>query len=293
MDVYDEISTDNETVGMDKLHRAVYDALPDVFATGEGKEIAHGCGMSQRTFDRFISEGHFFEKMKHGIFQKTMIGEMAKSAKLAKSPATENAEIAQIAEIAKIAISPNCQTTKFSFFRRPITNRVPTKSATLKNIYDAIRGDYYRKVTDELRAIPTDDKEARRRFKTEKLDFCTFSALMEGGRDEAHVRERSGLLCLDFDHLLSVQETKRFLLADTDLDVALMFVSPSGDGLKVVVPIDLNHTHKDIFDAISNYLSSTYGLITDKSGSDVARACFLCHDVDAYINPKILPDDSN
>jgi hypothetical protein len=284
MDVYDEISTDNETVGMDKLHRAVYDALPDdEFNRSDGKDIALKHGMPVRSFDRFLTDSRFFEKLKRGFFQKILVGNLATTATTAKVATTFLPQLPQLP----------VATQKFSFFRRPITNRVPTKTATLKNIYAAITGDFYKKVTAELRAIPTDDKETRRQFKSGKLDFCTFSALMADGRDEKHVKERTGLICLDFDHLPAVQETKRILLADKELDVALMFISPSGDGLKVVVPIDLNHTHKDNFDAISNYLSTTYGLITDKSGSDVARACYLCHDADAFINPQILPDDSN
>ena len=56
-----------------------------------------------------------------------------------------------------------------------------------------------------------------------------------------------------------------------------------------IVKIDITKaTHQDYFCAISNYLSKTYLLQTDKSGKDISRACFLPHDSSCIINPKFL-----
>ena len=46
--------------------------------------------------------------------------------------------------------------------------------------------------------------------------------------------------------------------------------------------------HPSFFKSVSYYLQNEYGLTTDKSGKDIARACFLPHDPDAYICEKIL-----
>ena len=65
-----------------------------------------------------------------------------------------------------------------------------------------------------------------------------------------------------------------------------MFISPSGDGLKWIIPIDLSlATHAENFQAIANYLKHTYNIGVDKSGRDISRSCFLPHDPEAYINP--------
>ncbi|HAH24353.1 MAG TPA: VirE protein, partial [Prolixibacteraceae bacterium] len=49
----------------------------------------------------------------------------------------------------------------------------------------------------------------------------------------------SGLLTLDFDHVSNLDGLKKTLLSDRYFDTELMFVSPSGDGLKWVISIDL------------------------------------------------------
>jgi hypothetical protein len=59
--------------------------------------------------------------------------------------------------------------------------------------------------------------------------------------------------------------------------------------LKWIVSIDIdNYTHADYFEGIRGYIASMYNLEIDKSGRDVARACFLAHDKNVFINPKYL-----
>jgi len=81
------------------------------------------------------------------------------------------------------------------------------------------------------------------------------------------------------------------LLKDEYFETEMLFVSPSGDGLKWIIPIDITEaTHQNFFQAIANYIREVYQLEVDKSGKDVSRACFLPHDPEAYINPKYLTD---
>ncbi|MFN5784539.1 MAG: BT4734/BF3469 family protein [Flavobacteriia bacterium] len=39
---------------------------------------------------------------------------------------------------------------------------------------------------------------------------------------------------------------------------------------------------------MSNYLKHNYRIEADPSGKDISRACFLCHDPNAFIHPKHL-----
>ncbi|MCC5612931.1 hypothetical protein LC612_41155, partial [Nostoc sp. CHAB 5834] len=69
----------------------------------------------------------------------------------------------------------------------------------------------------------------------------------------------------------------------------MLFTSPSGTGLKLVVQVmaleDDQTLHKAYFTDLSFYIKKNYGLDVDASGSDVSRACFLPHDPDVYVNP--------
>jgi hypothetical protein len=171
----------------------------------------------------------------------------------------------------------------FSFFKAPITNTTPHKSATLLQIYNAIKGNYYKDRTQKLQAISNTTQA--RQFKAANFDYCTFSGVFTTRNDKTLIKH-SGLLCLDFDHLQNVDTLRNKLLQDEYFDTQLLFCSPSGNGLKWIIPIDTVATsHADYFAAVANYILQTYGIAVDKSGRDISRACFLPHDNEAYINP--------
>jgi hypothetical protein len=180
----------------------------------------------------------------------------------------------------------------FSFFKAPITNTKPHKAVTLLQIYNAIKGDYYRDRTQKLRAIS--DVVQARQFKAANFDYCTFSGTFTTRNDKALIKH-SGLLCLDFDHLQSVELLRNQLLQDEYFDTQLLFRSPSGNGLKWIIsipsPSPLERglggevSHANYFLSVSNYLKATYNVEVDKSGKDISRACFLPHDSEVYINP--------
>jgi hypothetical protein len=174
----------------------------------------------------------------------------------------------------------------FSFFKAPISNTKPHKAVSLLQIYNAIKGDYYKDRTQKLRAIS--DVAQARKFKAANFDYCTFSGVFTTRNDKALVKH-SGLLCLDFDHLNSVETLFNRLLKDEYFDTQLLFRSPSGDGLKWIISVvSTEITHGDFFAAVANYISQTYGVAVDKSGKDISRACFLPHDPQAFINPLYL-----
>jgi hypothetical protein len=101
--------------------------------------------------------------------------------------------------------------------------------------------------------------------------------------------QHSGLLAVDFDHLPNLKEVRQALLADDYFETQLLFVSPSGDGLKWIIPIDTSQTpHAEYFAAVSYYILQTYSIEVDKSGRDISRACFLPHDPNAFIHPNNL-----
>ncbi|MDR0941304.1 MAG: hypothetical protein LBM68_03660 [Bacteroidales bacterium] len=174
----------------------------------------------------------------------------------------------------------------FSFFKAPISNTKPHKAVNLLQIYNAIKGDYYKERTQKLRAIS--DVVQARKFKASTFDYCTFSGVFTARNDKA-LTKYSGLLCLDFDHLNSIETLFNRLLKDEYFDTQLLFRSPSGDGLKWIIAIDTNQAaHGDFFAAVANYILQTYGVAVDKSGRDISRACFLPHDPQAFINPVYL-----
>ena len=174
---------------------------------------------------------------------------------------------------------------QFSFFLAPISNTIPKGTISLLDIYNLIRTEY-KNNTDLLRFIA--EPAQARTFKARHFDYVTFSGVFKKRSDKELIKH-SGLLCLDFDHLDNLDFTKKLLVNDPYFETELLFTSPSGKGLKWIIPMDTeNVKHSDYFRAVANYLKGTYRIEADPSGKDISRACFLCHDPNAFIHPKHL-----
>ena len=197
-----------------------------------------------------------------------------------------------------------------SFFRAPIKNITPQAQVSVLQIYKYITSDYAKLATDRLRSI-ADHHEARR-YKSEMLDYVTFSGCFSSRRTGGLI-EHSGFLCFDIDKIESekrLQEIKSLLINDEELHTVLCFRSPSGNGLKWVVEVPdrvwlrqteitddrlqitdiITQNHKLLYERIRGYLFERYGIETDHT-SDIARPCYLCHDVDAYYDEPNFKDN--
>lgn len=174
----------------------------------------------------------------------------------------------------------------FSFFKAPIRNTIPHKTVSLVQIFNVIRGEYYKQHTEKLRSIS--DAIQARKYKAANFDYCTFSGVFTARNDKS-LATHSELMCIDFDHVQNIDTLRQALLADEYFDTQLLFVSPSGDGLKWIIEIDTRKApHGEYFVAVANYILQTYSIEVDKSGKDISRACFLPFDPNAFINPLLL-----
>lgn len=173
----------------------------------------------------------------------------------------------------------------FSFFKSPVKNISPTDELTIEQVHLLIIGENYRSRTDELRTT-TDSIEVKR-LKSQAFDYVCFSGTFEK-RSNSSIKEYSGYLVLDFDHLTDITNVRERLINDDNIDLILLFTSPSGNGLKAVVQTDgIKSNHLNYFEAYSNYLRTEHHLELDPSGKDLSRACFLCYDSDCYITSDI------
>ena len=186
----------------------------------------------------------------------------------------------------EVTLVKNEKAFAFSFFKAPIKNTIPHKTVSLVQVYNAITGEYYKQHTEKLRSI-TDVVQARK-YKAANFDYCTFSGVFTSRNDKSLVTH-SELMCIDFDHVQNTDTLRQALLADEYFDTQLLFVSPSGDGLKWIIEIDTRKApHGEYFASVANYILQTYSVEVDKSGKDISRACFLPFDPNAFINPLLL-----
>ena len=176
-------------------------------------------------------------------------------------------------------------TSKFSYFRPPISNIWPSESLSLPQLHQRICSPLYQRQTETLRQLK-DPKEARQ-YKATHFPYVTFAGCFEK-RSDKHLLSPSGLLVIDLDDLEDPAAVKEALLADLAYETELLFVSPSGRGLKWVTSYPHKSiAHQDYFRLLCSYLEAVYGLKADPSGRDTSRACFLSHDPEAFLRPLI------
>lgn len=180
----------------------------------------------------------------------------------------------------------------FSYYTNGITETKPKdNNMTIDRLAKGIKTQF-KTSTESLRLhLQQGDKEQADKIKR-GLDYVTFSGIFSK-RGAKNIVTYSELLAIDLDDLPDVVEAKKTILEQTDIDIAMMFVSPSGNGLKVVVPSTTEAEHLQVFRMYQRYFKSI-GFDVDESGKDIGRACFVCHDPDVYHSDtfefKKLPD---
>ena len=146
-------------------------------------------------------------------------------------------------------------------------------------ILDRIRDGKSKDIVKRIREEK--DKEKRNLMKQELPAIC-FSGEFTKREDKALVKH-SGLICLDFDNFVSRSEM--IAMRDDlvkDKYVFSVFISPSGNGLKVLVKIpEEQDKHKQYFEALEKHFNSPY---FDKTSKNISRVCYESFDPIIHVN---------
>jgi hypothetical protein len=143
---------------------------------------------------------------------------------------------------------------------------------------ERIKNSRYKDRILKMRTLGKDEYTSEKN----KLPVYRWSGIFEYGND-AGIKTHSGLICLDFDKYPSdeVMSDHRKKLC-SDPYVYILFTSPSGKGLKVVVKItDVIENHRKHFLSLKNHFDSEYW---DNSSINISRNCFDSYDPDIYVN---------
>jgi len=133
-----------------------------------------------------------------------------------------------------------------------------------------------------VKQIRAEKNKAQRNELKKKLPAICFSGVFNKRLDSAII-EHSGLMCLDFDG----HEKRKELLEHKerltkDRYVYSVFISPSGNGLKVLVKIPpIADKHVSYFNSLMKYFDSPY---FDKMCKNVSRVCYESYDPLLHIN---------
>jgi hypothetical protein len=146
-------------------------------------------------------------------------------------------------------------------------------------ILDRIKSGKSKEVINAIRKEK--NKDERNKLK-QKLPAICFSGTFTKRTDHSLI-DHSGLICLDFDGY----PTRKDMMAArneiiADKYVYSCFISPSGDGLKVLVKIPKDSmNHKHYFNSLKDHFASEYFDVTSKN---ISRVCYESYDPLIHIN---------
>ena len=166
-----------------------------------------------------------------------------------------------------VTIFQNIRDTDTPFFR------------PVNKILDRIKSGATKELVKKIR---TESNKSERNELKKQLPAICFSGTFNKRLDTSLI-QHSGLVCLDFDGYLKQKE----LLQDKESlskskFVYSVFISPSGNGLKVLVKIPEDpENHVNYFNSLEKHFNSPY---FDKTSKNLSRVCYESYDPLLHIN---------
>ena len=156
---------------------------------------------------------------------------------------------------------------------------------TIPEILHEIKTGKYRPGITYLRKSLAENKlEAYEKAK-KSLPAFTPSGKFVGGRKMEFLEAYSNFIILDIDKLSTADLTKAKDVAAKSEFTYACFISPSGNGLKILVKVNTTkEDHKETFLAIQKHYETLLSHEIDKSGKDITRLCFYSFDDNLYQN---------
>lgn len=167
----------------------------------------------------------------------------------------------------QVTIFKSIRETDTPFFRDVLKLLSRVKEGASKEVVKKIRAEK--------------DKSTRNELKKQLPAIC-FSGTFSKRADSALI-EHSGLICLDFDGY----DKQKELLQDKEnftksKYVFSVFISPSGNGLKVLVKIPADsENHTNYFNSLERHFNSPY---FDKTSKNISRVCYESYDPLIFVN---------
>jgi hypothetical protein len=168
-----------------------------------------------------------------------------------------------------VTIFKSIRDTDTPFHRdvRLILNRIKEGTESTKDLVKRIRLEKRKPERQELKKL---------------LPAICFSGTFNK-RTDASLIQHSGLICLDFD---GYDKSKELLQDKESLSknkyVFSVFISPSGNGLKVLVKIPADaENHTNYFNSLEKYFNSPY---FDKTSKNLSRVCYESYDPLLHVN---------
>lgn len=152
---------------------------------------------------------------------------------------------------------------------------------TLGQILELVKnGGAFKETVQEIR---TTVDETNKSSLKKTLPAVTISGQFNIKRTLNELINHSGFIHIDFDKVENLEKSMELLKKDPFS--FSVFLSPSGNGIKVLVKISNNkNEHSKCFKSLEIYYHKEYNLTIDPLCKDISRAMFLSYDPNIFIN---------
>jgi hypothetical protein len=166
-----------------------------------------------------------------------------------------------------------------TYFDKGIRNTKPKFDAPIAKVLEKIKNGFFE---DKINALRSQIKGTPQHtaFK-DALPYFTPSGTFSSHKNE-NLTKHSGLICLDFDNICEIE--KASILAQETPYTFASFISPSGNGLKILCKISPDK-HEQSFYGLCGYYKRHLYLEPDYKVKAVFMACFVSSDAYLYHNP--------
>ena len=172
------------------------------------------------------------------------------------------------------------------------------RPVTLMELVTMMRTDQsVRDLTDKHRyARSTGDEQGAKRYKHMMASFGV-AARFEGGRQQKHIVEYTGLSLVDIDHIAEEDMARVLDLVRADDHTLLAYTTLSGRGLRILFRYEIQGEkssesipfYKQAFAEGNKYYEDLVGLPTDGQCKNVGRISTIAYDENLYYNPEAVP----
>ena len=191
------------------------------------------------------------------------------------------------------------------------------RPVTLMELVTMMRTDQsVRDLTEKHRYARTmGDEQSAKRYKHMMASFGV-AACFEGGRQQKHIVEHTGLSLVDIDHIAEEDMARVLDLVRADEHTLMAYTTLSGQGLRIIARYEAplssplkgggsttvmfeappllgggweGASYKQAFLAINEYYQNLTGLATDGQCKNIGRISTIAYDENLYYNPEAVP----
>ncbi len=176
---------------------------------------------------------------------------------------------------------------------------IKVKSYSIITLYEAlnsIRIGVYKKQIDAIRRLYINGDKRYQTMKKQLPSFL-FSGQLYDTRYKFDVCGYTSLLVVDIDKLENIEEVKTLLKSDAH--VLSLWLSPTGNGLKVLLLLKYNKSYSKVdtwiihehcaFPQVEKYFATKYNIHIDATGADITRLCFVSSDPNIHLKQEFEP----